>query len=61
MPKQHSDKYVVITHPMYGEQKTLDWVAESLLRKGWKLKDEQKKTETAKPEKVNNGNINQYR
>lgn len=57
MPKQQSEKYVIIVHPKHGERKTLDWVAESLLKKGWKLKEEQKKT-TTKPEKVNDGNVN---
>lgn len=57
MPKQQSEKYVIIVHPKHGERKTLDWVAESLLKKGWELKEEQKKT-TTKPEKVNDGNVN---
>lgn len=58
MPKQRSEQYVTIVHPQHGERKTLDWVAESLLKKGWTLKEEPKKPATQKPEKANDGNVN---
>jgi len=38
MQKQHSE-YVVIVHPKHGEKKTLSWVAEALVKKGWKKKE----------------------
>ena len=58
MPKQRSEQYVTIVHPKHGEKKTLDWVAESLVKKGWTLREEPKKTTTANPEKVKDGNVN---
>lgn len=58
MQEQQSEKYVVIEHPRHGEKRTLNWVAEALLKKGWVLVEEKRKT-TIKKEK-SDGNVNKY-
>ena len=56
MPKQRSEKYIEMEHPLHGKKNVLAWVAPHARKLGWKYVD--KKTETKKQEVITHGKDN---